>query len=89
MSSVVSTRTSVVLPAPLGPSSPRTVPLGTSRSTPPSARTVPKDFTTPRTTIAASPSVGGAVGREASGVADIEITLRHRSAGPADAEDTP
>ena len=54
-SSVVSTRTAVVLPAPLGPSRPRTVPAGASRSTPSSARTSPNDFTSPDTLIAASP----------------------------------
>ena len=40
-SRVVSTRTAVVLPAPFGPSRPRTVPSGTSRSSPSSARTSP------------------------------------------------
>ena len=39
-SSVVSTRTVVVLPAPLGPSSPSTVPFATVRSTPSSAVTL-------------------------------------------------
>src|SRR4051794_30702405 len=36
---VVSTRTTVVLPAPFGPSNPTTVPSGTRRSTPSRART--------------------------------------------------
>jgi hypothetical protein len=53
-SSVVSTRTAVVLPAPLGPSSPSTLPGGTCRSTPARARTSPKDFTRPVTLIAGS-----------------------------------
>ncbi len=37
MASVVRTRTAVVFPAPLGPSSPRIVPAGTEKSTPASA----------------------------------------------------
>ena len=44
-SSVVRMRTAVVLPAPLGPSMPSTVPLCTSRSTPLSASTSPKCLT--------------------------------------------
>ena len=40
-SSVARTRTIVVLPAPFGPSSPSTVPAGTSRSTPASATVSP------------------------------------------------
>jgi hypothetical protein len=39
--SVVSTRIKVVLPAPLGPSTPSVVPCGTRSSTPPNARVVP------------------------------------------------
>jgi hypothetical protein len=58
-SSVVSTRTAVVLPAPLGPSSPSTVPRGTARSIPASASTAPYRFMTPSTTTARS--VGPAV----------------------------
>ena len=46
-SSVVRMRTAVVLPAPLGPSRPRTVPAGPSRSTPSSARSSPKRLTSP------------------------------------------
>ena len=41
LSSVVSMRTTVVLPAPLGPSRPSTVPGVTSKSTPSTARTSP------------------------------------------------
>ena len=41
---VVRMRTAVVLPAPLGPSRPSTVPVGTAKSTPSSATTVPKHF---------------------------------------------
>ena len=52
LSSVVSTRTAVVLPAPFGPSSPSTVPGAASRSTPSSARTSPNDLTRPETLIA-------------------------------------
>jgi len=39
--SVVRTFTAVVLPAPLGPSTPSTVPSGTRRSSPSSALTLP------------------------------------------------
>src|SRR5215210_11726 len=49
---VVRTRTAVVLPAPLGPRSPRTVPGSASRSTPSRARTSPKRLTRPVTLIA-------------------------------------
>src|SRR3954471_19788271 len=52
--SVVSMRTTVVLPAPLGPSRPRTRPSGTSNDTPFTASTVPKHFTSPSATIAGS-----------------------------------
>src|SRR3712207_4826203 len=45
--SVVRMRTVVVLPAPLGPSRPSTVPAGTSRSPPESAWTAPKDLRRP------------------------------------------
>src|SRR5437879_7439432 len=47
-------RTTVVLPAPLGPSSPNTVPRGTSMSTPSRATTSPKRFLSPLAMIAAS-----------------------------------
>src|ERR1700704_4583064 len=47
-------RTMVVLPAPFGPSSPNTVPRGTSMSTPSRAWTSPKYFLSPWTMIAAS-----------------------------------
>ena len=47
-------RTVVVLPAPLGPRTPSTVPRGTSRSMPSSARTFPNDLTRPPTEIAGS-----------------------------------
>ena len=45
-SSVARTRTSVVLPAPLGPSRPNTVPASTSRSRPSSATTSPNAWRT-------------------------------------------
>src|SRR5205823_8572366 len=48
---VVSTRTVVVLPAPLGPSSPSTVPAGTAKSIPSSATTSPKCLRRPSTTM--------------------------------------
>src|SRR3954452_8066977 len=62
--SVERMRTVVVLPAPLGPSTPRTVPGAASSSTPSSARTSPNDFTRPCTEIAAS-KPAGFVGRPA------------------------
>ena len=46
-SSVASTRTAVVLPAPFGPSMPRIEPRGTSRSTPSSALVLPNVFSRP------------------------------------------
>src|SRR5215468_10065744 len=51
-SRVVRMRTAVVLPAPFGPSTPSTVPRGTDRSIPRSARTSPNDLTRPSTRIA-------------------------------------
>src|SRR2546423_9307573 len=51
-SSVARTRTSVVLPAPFGPSSPKIAPSGTSRSTPASASVEPKLLVTPSTAMA-------------------------------------
>ena len=48
----------VVLPAPLGPSRPSTVPVRTSRSTPQRARTDPNDLTSPRTMMAESERAG-------------------------------
>src|SRR3954447_10635175 len=51
---VVSTRTVVVFPAPLGPRSPYTVPRATSRSIPSRAKTSPKRFRKPCTRIAGS-----------------------------------
>src|SRR3954469_8655689 len=64
-SSVARMRTIVVLPAPLGPSTPSTVPGATASSTPSSARVGPKDFTTLFTRMAgASPaSLYGMSGR--------------------------
>ena len=53
-SSVVSIRTAVVLPAPLGPRSPSTRPSGTSNDTPFTASTSPKRFTRLSATIAGS-----------------------------------
>ncbi len=57
-SSVVRMRTAVVLPAPFGPSTPSTVPRGTDRSIPRSARTSPNDFVKPSTRIA-GPELAG------------------------------
>src|SRR5687767_10263384 len=57
-SSVASIRIVVVLPAPLGPSTPYTVPLGTARSTPSTARTSPKALTRPSASIARAGSDG-------------------------------
>src|SRR3954452_15771537 len=56
-SSVARIRTVVVLPAAVGPSTPRTVPGGTARSTRSSTRVGPKDLTSPLTRMAgASPA---------------------------------
>jgi hypothetical protein len=49
---VASTRIAVVLPAPFGPSRPKIVRAGTSRSTPARAVTVPKRFVSPCVRIA-------------------------------------
>src|SRR5215472_2519067 len=51
-SKVVRIRTAVVLPAPFGPRTPSTVPCGTVRSIPRSARTSPNDLVRPSTRIA-------------------------------------
>src|SRR5437899_8580842 len=59
--SPTSSRTSVVLPAPLGPSSANTVPGGTSRSTPASALVAPKLFTKPSTRTAAVGDVSACI----------------------------
>src|SRR5262245_3189059 len=56
---VVSIRTTVVFPAPLGPSSPRTRPSGTSKETPRTASTSPKHLTRPSATIAGAPPFVG------------------------------
>ena len=55
-SSVVRIRTAVVLPAPFGPSSPRTDPVATPRSTPSSATTFPNRFEAPSSRSANSRS---------------------------------
>ena len=52
--SVVSTRTAVVLPAPLGPSSPRIVPGATPKDTPSSAWVSPYRFIRPSAWIMSS-----------------------------------
>ena len=49
-------RTAVVLPAPLGPSTPSTEPRGTSKSMPRSACTLPNDLFSASTRIAKWPS---------------------------------
>src|SRR6266480_148462 len=51
---VVRIRTAVVLPAPFGPSSPNTVPCGTSKSTPSRATTCPNRLARSSTTTAPS-----------------------------------
>src|SRR3954454_13681080 len=48
-------RISVVLPAPFGPSRPKTMPSGTSRSTPARAVVEPNRLTTPPTRTAGGP----------------------------------
>src|SRR4249920_3630882 len=64
-------RMSVVLPAPFGPRRPKTMPSGTSRSTPARAVVDPNRLTTPRT-----PTAGGRPRRHplVSGC-DNELTL--------------
>src|ERR1700712_3225519 len=65
-------RTAVVFPAPFGPSSPSTVPVGAVRSTPSSATTSPYDLTSPCASIAApsdtAPKLTGAGGGALSAV---------------------
>ncbi len=51
---VVRIRTAVVFPAPFGPSSPRTVPAGTAKSTPPRASVSPYLLTRPSASIIVS-----------------------------------
>ena len=58
----------VVLPAPFGPSSPKTAPSGTSRSTPASACVSPKRFATPSTRIAGPPRPSSADSDRCAGV---------------------
>src|SRR5207253_2037528 len=55
---VVRIRTVVVLPAPLGPRRPSTVPGGTARSIPSRAGTSPNRLTRPEATMAACPGLG-------------------------------
>src|SRR3954462_15271901 len=76
--SVERMRTVGVLPAPLGPSTPRTVPGAASSSTPSSARTSPNDLTRPLTSIAGGREcIGGPSQRFRSGsVLNIEETAR-------------
>src|SRR6478609_5534416 len=68
-------RTSVVLPAPFGPSRPKTMPSGTSRSTPARAVVDPNRLTTPATRTA-----GGWLSR-----LPIDVMLRPCHAGHGDA----
>src|SRR3954468_11229688 len=76
--SVERMRTVVVLPAPLGPSTPRTVPGAASSSTPSSARTSPNDLTRPLTSIAGGREcMGGPSQRfRSASVLNIEETAR-------------
>src|SRR3990170_2182341 len=62
---VVRMDTAVVLPAPLGPSTPRTVPSAIARSRPSRATTSPYLLTRPRasTTVPAAGALGGSVDR--------------------------
>src|SRR5215472_15883468 len=55
---VVRIRTAVVLPAPLAPSRPSTVPAWTAKSMPSSATTGPNRLTSPRAPIAGSATAG-------------------------------
>src|SRR4051812_38977984 len=65
VSSVVRMRTTVVLPAPFGPSSPSTLPSATVRLTPSSAVVSPKRLTSPSTTMASV--IAGTVGPRGDG----------------------
>src|SRR5690625_2923907 len=69
-SRVASIRTMVVLPAPLGPSRPKTVPRSTVRSTPSTAVVSPKRLTRPSASIA--------------GVFSMALTFRWDGAVPTD-----
>src|SRR5687767_4541379 len=63
-------RTVVVLPAPFGPSRPYTVPAGTVRSTPSTARVSPKTLTRPDVSMAFMISlsrISGDVGASGAG----------------------
>ena len=53
----------VVFPAPLGPSSPKTVPSSTARSTPLTARTLPNDFVSASVRMIASSMAAETIGR--------------------------
>ena len=68
MDSVVRMRTAVVFPAPLGPSTPRMEPVGTSRSTPARATVSPNRFCRPSARIMES------VGMASSGVS-VDLLL--------------
>src|SRR6185312_5867672 len=89
----VSSRIVVDLPAPLGPSRPRQMPSGTSRSSPSTAVIVPKRLTTPRSSIAAMrrfSMIGGAGGELAlqlSGALGIEEAERDRGGDRAQGGD--
>src|SRR5271156_1950075 len=75
-SSVVSIRTNVVLPAPLGPSRPKTSPRRTSKLTLSTAVNWPKRLLRPSTLMAkeVAPSFDIALERDFRGHAGLEIT---------------
>src|SRR3954464_3715107 len=77
LSSVVKTRTSVVLPAPLGPRRPNTVPSSIPTDTPARATVTPKRLTTPSVRTAGASVVWAAIRMDAKG------TRRSRDPGPA------
>src|SRR4051794_3246442 len=77
LSSVVKTRTSVVLPAPLGPRRPNTVPSSIPTDTPARATVTPKRLTTPSARTAGASVVRAAIRMDAKG------TRRSRDPGPA------
>src|SRR5690606_33235828 len=85
-SRVVRTRTAVVLPAPLRPSSATTAPVGTARSTPASAGLGPNRFTSPRARTARS--IGSPIARLATYGLERSIPTydaigsKHEPAGP-------
>ena len=76
---VVRARTAVVLPEPLGPSTPRTVPGSTSKSRPARAWVGPKDFSRPTASMA-SPAFSARPVRRKAIVIRCTVTYNVRGA---------